>query len=101
MCKELFLNTLLHYTTEKLTVVVLKLHFVNRNMPQPNIPFYFDETLVESDKATTGLVQDELALNDLTHEQLKYRFVVLNYAQFLMLQNLEMALERANILKYT
>ena len=41
----------------------------------PAIPFFFEETLVVDDKSSNGLVADELALNDLTHDQLKYKWV--------------------------
>ncbi len=40
---------------------------------QPMIPFYFEETLDSNNDSQSGLTKDELALNDLTHEQLRYK----------------------------
>ena len=47
--------------------------FHYRIQVHPAIPFFFEETLIVDDKSSNGLVADELALNDLTHDQLKYK----------------------------
>ncbi len=49
--------------------------YVHRKTLQPIIPFYFEETLDVNSQSMSGLAKDEIALNDLTHEQLKYKLV--------------------------
>eukprot|EP00794_Sanderia_malayensis_P019494 gene19494-21419_t len=46
---------------------------INKKDVQPIIPFYFEETFDANSQEKSGLAKDEIALNDLTHEQLKYK----------------------------
>lgn len=47
--------------------------FINANKkpPAPLLPHFFDTTLVKDRNATSGLTEDSLAINDLTHIQLE------------------------------
>jgi len=80
-CKDEFIDSSKHIEGSiKLVMANIEYEqFLKKNQTSahPNLPFFFDATLLEQDNTTSGLEQDKLALNDLTHEQLTHRKVAL------------------------
>ena len=49
-----------------------------RRHPTAIIPYFFEDSLLEDERVTVGLLKDSLAVNELTHKQLQDRYNSVN-----------------------
>ena len=74
-CCKIFCGNVSPLKGIKLIKKFIALNFIFRQNPSPAYPFVFDSALTEL--TSSGVIVDELLVNDLTLEKLQHKYVVL------------------------